>query len=91
MPYQIQPLKEFVVHPALPQAIGRLPEIAYNLVWSWDHTIRSLFRRLDPALWKELNHNPVALLGRIPQEKLDRAAGDPRFLSSLSQGMRTPR
>ncbi len=80
MPYQIQPLKEFVVHPALPQAIGRLPEIAYNLVWSWDHTIRSLFRRLDPALWKELNHNPVALLGRIPQEKLDRAAGDPRFL-----------
>ena len=81
MSYQIQPLKEFLVRPALPPALSRLSEIAYNLVWSWDHTIRAIFRRLDPALWKETNHNPVDLLGRIPQEKLDRAAADPRFLS----------
>jgi starch phosphorylase len=81
MPYQIQPLKEFLVRPALPPAIVRLSELAYNLLWSWDHTIRAVFRRLDPALWKECNHNTVAFLGRIPQEKLDRAASDPRFLS----------
>src|SRR5579883_1492993 len=80
MSYHIQPLKEFLVRPALPAALSRLSEIAYNLVWSWDHTIRAVFRRLDPTLWKECNHNPVALLGRIPQEKLNRAAGDPRFL-----------
>ncbi|HEX3681991.1 MAG TPA: alpha-glucan family phosphorylase [Bryobacteraceae bacterium] len=80
MPYQIQPLKEFLVRPALPASLHRLSEIGYNLLWSWDHTIRSLFRRLDPALWKECNHNPIQLLGRIPQEKLDRAASDPRFL-----------
>lgn len=80
MSYQIQPLKEFLVRPALPAALSRLSEIAYNLIWSWDHTIRSVFRRLDPVLWKECNHNPVQLLGRIPQEKLDRAAADPRFL-----------
>src|SRR6201996_2831385 len=80
MPYQIQPLKEFLVRPALPAALNRLSEIGYNLLWSWDHTIRSLFRRLDPALWKECNHNPIQVLGRIPQEKLDRAASDPRFL-----------
>jgi glycogen phosphorylase len=81
MPYQIQPLKEFLVRPALPQALSRLSELAYNLVWSWDHSIRTVFRRLDPGLWKESNHNPVQLLGSIPQEKLDRAAADPRFLS----------
>jgi starch phosphorylase len=80
MPYQIQPLKEFLVRPALPAALSRLSDISYNLLWSWDHTIRSLFRRLDPALWKDCNHNPVQLLGRIPQEKLDRAAADARFL-----------
>ncbi|MBV9763076.1 MAG: alpha-glucan family phosphorylase [Acidobacteriaceae bacterium] len=80
MPYQIQPLKEFLVRPALPASLSRLSEIAYNLLWSWDHTIRALFRRLDPTLWKDLNHNPIQLLGRIPQEKLDRAASDPRFL-----------
>jgi glycogen phosphorylase len=80
MPYQIQPLKEFLVRPALPATLNRLSELAYNLLWSWDHAIRSLFRRLDPLLWKESNHNPIQLLGRIPQEKLDRAAMDPRFV-----------
>ncbi len=81
MPYQIQPLKEFLVRPALPPSLSRLTEISYNLLWSWDHTIRALFRRLDPVLWKESNHNPIELLGRIPQEKLDKAAADPRFLT----------
>src|SRR5882724_9399998 len=80
MPYQIQPLKEFLVRPAVPANLNRLPEIAYNLIWSWDHTMRALFRRLDPVLWKECNHNPIQLLGRIPQENLDRASTDPRFV-----------
>ena len=80
MGYQIQPLKEFLVRPALPPPLSRISELAYNLLWSWDHTIRSVFRRLDPNLWKACNHNPIELLGRIPQENLDRAAADPRFL-----------
>lgn len=80
MPYRIQPLKEFLVSPAVPPALNRLPELAYNLLWSWDHTIRSLFRRLEPALWKESNHNPIQLLGRIPQAALDKAASDARFI-----------
>ena len=81
MAYQIQPLREFLVRPALPPSLSRLSELAYNLLWSWDHTIRALFRRLDPALWKESNHNPIQLLGRVSQERLDRAAADPRFVS----------
>ena len=81
MPYQIQPLREFLVRPALPSSLSRLLELSYNLLWSWDHSIRALFRRLDPVLWKELNHNPIALLGRVSQEKLDKAAADPRFVS----------
>jgi starch phosphorylase len=80
MPYQIQPLKEFLVRPALPPNLTRLAELGYNLSWSWDHNLRALFRRLDPQLWKESNHNPVELLGRIPQERLERAASDPRFI-----------
>ncbi len=80
MPYQIQPLQEFLVRPALPPSLSRLSELAYNLLWSWDHLVRSLFRRLEPTLWKECNHNPIQLLGCISQATLDRAAADPRFL-----------
>ncbi len=81
MSFQIQPLKEFLVRPALPASLSRMPELAYNLYWSWDHTVRSLFRRLDPVLWKNLNHNPVLLLGRVPQSTLEKAGADPRYLA----------
>src|SRR3954465_5511185 len=79
MPYQIQPLREFLVRPALPASLSRLSELGYNLLWSWDHSVRTLSRRLDPVLWKESNHNPIELLGRVSQEKLDKAGADPRF------------
>ena len=82
MPFQIQPVKEFLVRPALPPALSRMSDLAYNLLWSWDHNIRSLFRRLDSALWKNCGHNPVLMLGRVPQATLERAAADPRFLAS---------
>lgn len=70
-----------MVRPALPDPLGRLTELAYNLVWSWDHSIRSIFRRLDPALWKESNHNPILFLGRVSQETLNKAAHDQRYLA----------
>src|ERR1700730_12006782 len=82
MAFQIQPVKEFLVRPALPSAIARMSDLAYNVLWSWDHTIRSLFRRLDSALWKNCGHNPVLMLGRVPQATLERAAADPRFLAA---------
>ena len=81
MAFQIRPLKEFLVRPALPPALARIGELSYNVLWSWHHTIRSLFRRIDPALWKACDHNPVLMLGRVPQATLERAAADPRFLA----------
>ena len=82
MPFQIQPVKEFLVRPALPPGISRMSDLAYNLLWSWDHSIRAIFRRLDATLWKNSGHNPVLMLGRVPQATLDRAAADPRFLAA---------
>jgi starch phosphorylase len=81
MPFYIEPLREFLVRPALPEPLSRLTELAYNLLWSWEPIERSLFRRLDPALWRECGYNPVLMLGRVSQAALARAAGDPRYLS----------
>jgi len=82
MPFQIRPLKEFLVHPALPEPLSRLSEIGVNLLWSWEHNLRTMFRRLDATAWKQSNHNPVVMLGRVPQATLERAATDPRFLAA---------
>src|ERR1700684_2162859 len=81
MAFTIRPKQEFLVRPDVPKALSRLPELAYNILWAWEPTIRALFRRLDPLLWKESSYNPVVMLGRVPQATLERAAAEPRYLS----------
>src|SRR5579863_491446 len=85
MPFHIRPVREFLVRPAIPAPLSRMSELAYNLLWSWEPPIRALFRRLDPALWKESGYNPVMMLGRVSQEALERAAADPRYLAHYAQ------
>jgi starch phosphorylase len=89
MSFQIHPLKQFMVRPALPAALQRMPEIALNLHWSWNHSLRSLFRRLDPVIWKASNHNPIVMLGRVSQATLERAAADPRYLALYRRAVET--
>ena len=81
MPFHIQPLREFLVRPALPASLSRLGELAYNLLWGWELAVRSVFRRLDPVLWRDCGYNPILMLGRVPQATLERAAADPRFVA----------
>jgi glycogen phosphorylase len=81
MPFHIQPLREFLVRPALPPSLARLTELAYNILWSWEPMVRALFRRLDPNIWRECGYNPVLMLGRVSQATLERAAADPRYIA----------
>jgi starch phosphorylase len=85
MAFEIQPLRELLVRPAVPTAVARLEEFAHNLLYSWEPVIRSLFRRLDPALWKSCDRNAVLMLGRVSQEALERAAADPRYMALYRQ------
>ncbi len=54
----------------------RLWSLARNLWWSWDQDSVNVFLDLDPARWRQLNHNPVALLGEIPLAGIERRAGE---------------
>jgi glycogen phosphorylase len=54
----------------------RLWALARNLWWSWDNDASSLFRDLDPLRWRQLNHNPVALLNEYPLAKLEARAAE---------------
>ena len=81
MPFHILPIREFLVRPALPPSLSRMTELAYNILWSWEPLQRALFRRLDPALWRDCGYNAVLMLGRVSQATLDKAAADPRYLA----------
>ncbi len=52
----------------------KLWALARNLWWSWDQESNALFRDIDPARWRALNHNPISLLSAIPLEQLERRA-----------------
>lgn len=52
-------------------AYDRIWSLARNLWWAWDPTAESLFRDLDPVRWRELDHNPIALLREISMEQLE--------------------
>lgn len=68
------------VKPKIPETLGRLEEIAYNLIYSWNRQVRGLFFRLDKMLWDESGHNPKLFLRRVDQRKLEAAAEDPVFM-----------
>ncbi len=74
--------------PQIPERIQRLEDLAYNLKWSWDYRARLLFKRLDPELWKNNQHNPVKLLHEIDPQRLVAAARDPDFLREYEVTMK---
>ena len=54
----------------------RLWALARNVWWSWDHDCISLFRDLNPGLWRELNQNPISLLNEMPLAEIERRAAE---------------
>lgn len=52
----------------------KLWALASNLWWSWHPECDQLFREIDPIRWRQLDHNPIALLREMtPQEVGQRA------------------
>ncbi len=81
----MRPLRTFTIEPSLPEQLTPLLEVAYNLWWCWHGEALELFRRLDPVGWEDCYHNPVALLGRMGQQRLVELAGDEGFLAHLQR------
>jgi starch phosphorylase len=78
-------LRSFTVRARLPEALGPLQELAYNLRWSWDHRTRDLFRWVDPQIWELTFHDPVRLLSLVGRQRLEQLAADPAFMGFLSE------
>jgi starch phosphorylase len=67
--------------PNLPQRIGGLGRLAYNLWWSWHPLARELFRALDLQAWRESGHNPVRMLSLLSSDVVENAIEDQDFLA----------
>ena len=77
--------RTLLVEPPLAEPLAPLRELVSNLYWTWNTDAASLFERLDRELWQDTNHNPVALLQRVPAETLVRFANEDGYLSHLER------
>ncbi len=69
----------------MPDKLQRLPELAFNVWWSWNADARDIFRRLDFPLWRRTQHNPVRVLRLVSDETLTARARDAAFLRRLNK------
>ena len=78
-------LRRFTVRAHLPDRLSALERLSINLRWSWDKPTQDLFAAIDPALWKHVGYDPVALLGQVAPKRLDELAADESFLRRLDE------
>jgi starch phosphorylase len=63
-------------------------ELARNLWWTWHPDVINLFRDLDPIRWRQLDHNPIALLKEFTPERLDARAAEMVLYSRINHAYR---
>ena len=62
--------------------------LASNLWWSWHPDVINLFRDLDPIRWRQLDHNPIALLKEFTPERLEMRAAELVLFSRINHAYR---
>ncbi|MGC9324816.1 MAG: alpha-glucan family phosphorylase [Desulfomonilia bacterium] len=66
----------------------RLRALAQNLWWMWHPEVISLFTDLDPHLWREVEHNPIAFLNQITPEQVEERAAELVLHSRINHAFR---
>ena len=82
-PHQIPVWKDIYVQSDVPDKLASLKELSTNLWWSWNSDGESLFKRMDPSLWDDVQHNPKLLLEKIDYKRLLVLEDDDDFVADL--------
>ncbi|MBM3999775.1 MAG: glycosyltransferase family 1 protein [Planctomycetes bacterium] len=62
--------------------------LARNTWWTWHPEVINLFRDLDPIRWRQLDHNPIALLREFTPERLALRATEMVLFSRINYAYR---
>lgn len=67
---------------------GKCMVLAKNLWWAWHPEVINLFRDLDPIRWRQLDHNPIALLHEFTPDRLAARASEMVLYSRINHAVR---
>jgi starch phosphorylase len=66
----------------------RLRALAHNMWWTWHPEVVGFFRDLDPIRWRQLDHNPIALLAELSPERLEQRTNELVLSSQINYAYR---
>ena len=69
----------------LPKKLERLRELSNNLWWCWDNQAQDMWAYIEPELWVECGHNPLALLRLLSAARLQELQNDAVFNKLLDE------
>lgn len=79
--------KRLTVVPVIPNALKRLPDLAYNLWWTWHPDSTALFEEIDPELWEDVSGNPILFLKRVSPALLEEIVDDKPYMAKYERVM----
>lgn len=77
--------REITVKAELPGKLKSLEDIARNLWWVWNSEGKSLFRELDPDLWRATGENPVMVLQQLSSARLEEIKADKDLMARIDK------
>lgn len=82
------------VRPPVPKGLSadetyqKCMSLASNLWWTWHPDVISIFRDLDPIRWRQLDHNPIALLKEFTPDRLANRASEMVLYTRINHAFR---
>ncbi|MDE5685116.1 MAG: alpha-glucan family phosphorylase [Paramuribaculum sp.] len=69
----------------LPHRLKALDVMSKNLWWVWNSEAKSLFRDINPDLWRSTGENPVMVLQRLSSERLSEIQNDKEMMDRIER------
>ncbi len=66
----------------------RLRALSENVWWAWHPEVMSLYTDLDPHLWRQVDHNPIAFLNQMTPEEVEERASELVLHSRINHAFR---
>ncbi|MCM1348114.1 MAG: alpha-glucan family phosphorylase [Firmicutes bacterium] len=76
-------LHDATVIAELPHRLKALDIMSKNLWWVWNSEAKSLFRDINPDLWRSTGENPVMVLQRISSDRLAEIQKDEEMMERI--------
>ncbi|MBQ9073348.1 MAG: alpha-glucan family phosphorylase, partial [Muribaculaceae bacterium] len=77
--------RNITVKADLPAQLKSLEELSRNLWWVWNSEGKSLFRELNPDLWRATGENPVMLLQQLGFERIQEIINDDALMARIEK------